>query len=457
MGTCHGTRASDRSPPAVAPGPSSRPPPHNRCSRQATWIVTVKAPTRADTEAAFEVFSEATLPACISAVPQALVACLVKTLGAAGQAPAMRAAAARCLSHLISCLARPAAGGCGGCGGAEGSGSGSGRGSGAAGGGGAEPGATAASAAAVAAVSLEGICREPDLMANLYKCFKAGNDGAIGLAPPPPQTGPVQAATPQGGGAAPVSAGEAVAEMAEAAARCVAALVTVGLAGEGSADLKRLQHLATVGMSFPGLWLRFLRHLSGPTLLQLLPHILSSQIDVHNPFTDGPQPADPGLAAAPGSTTAGGAAAAEETGPAAALRALRLALAQHKPWRGLLKAALRPQGPLRGALARRAPALPADVIARRQAYALMALHGLLGAPTGGAQAVGGGAPAAAWPAQREVSKAFLASEMLARRMVADVLAATKPSKQPSTVRSRPGFGAAEPIPPRPPVVAWPLR
>jgi hypothetical protein len=182
--------------------------------------VTVKAPARADTEAAFEVFSEATLPGCIGAVPQALVACLVKTLGSAGQAPVMRAAAARCLSHLVACLARGPGGG---------------------GGGAAGP----AAAVAAGAVTLEGICREPDLMGNLYKCLKAGNDGAIGIAPPQPQAGPAAAQLPAGGGGAD---GAAAAEMAEAAARCVAALLTVRPgrgpqpgAGRAPANLPRMR------------------------------------------------------------------------------------------------------------------------------------------------------------------------------------------------------------------------
>jgi hypothetical protein len=157
------------------------------------------------------------------------------------------------------------------------------------------------------------------------------------------------------------------------------------------------------------------------------------QIGVHNPFTDGPLPADP-APAAPAAAPAAARGPAAAPGPAAALAALRAAVSRHKPWRGLLKAALRPQGPQRGARRASAPPPPADAVARRQAYALMALHGLLGVPVASSGAGGADGGAGAWAARREALKALLPTEMLARRMAADVLAATKPAKSPTTVR-----------------------
>lgn len=122
---------------------------------------------------------------------------MVKTLGAAGQGAAMRAGCARCLAGLATCLARALAA------------------------------PRAEVDAAAAAERLRALLAEPDLLDNLRNALKQGNDAAAAAA---------------GGGAAaffaPASAvalaangdgeaGEAGAELAEAAARCVAALATV--------------------------------------------------------------------------------------------------------------------------------------------------------------------------------------------------------------------------------------
>jgi hypothetical protein len=186
--------------------------------RQAHWVVNVKGPSRADTEAAFSVFGERALPGCVAAVPQLLVSVLVKTLGAAAQALHMRAACARCVAHLAVCLSR-----------------------GLEPGGGAPPRTVAAEAGAArpqqaGAVSLEGLCREPGLLDNLYSCLKAGNDLIAGLPSPKAAAGPegpaAEALAGGGGGsggrgaAAAVAEGDA-AELAEAAAKAIAALLMV--------------------------------------------------------------------------------------------------------------------------------------------------------------------------------------------------------------------------------------
>jgi hypothetical protein len=180
-------------------------------------VVHVKAPPPEDVEAAFAVFDEATLPDCAAAVPRHLAGALVKALGAGAQAPGMRAACARCLAAMVVCLSRPAEGG-GGDAGGEGEG-----GSGAAEG------------------ALEALLREPGLLPNLYAALKAGNDAAMG--PPPPRGAAAAAAGPAagalagagggggggaGGGGAPAE--EEAAALAEAAAKCIAALSLVGAA-----------------------------------------------------------------------------------------------------------------------------------------------------------------------------------------------------------------------------------
>lgn len=76
---------------------------------------------------------------------------------------------------------------------------------------------------------------EPDLLANLFKSLKAGNDQAMGLPTQQREEGPASAlaaaAGGEGGEGGRGAGVEAAAEMAEAAAKCVAALMTVGALG----------------------------------------------------------------------------------------------------------------------------------------------------------------------------------------------------------------------------------
>ncbi len=278
------------------------------------------------------------------------MAALVKTLGAPAQAPAMRAACARCVASLVICLSRPLDAGAA---------------APAAAGGGA-----AAALAQPPAVSLEDLLAEPDLLENLYKCLKSGNDQAAGLAPPAVQSGPVAALTAEGvdgddegGGGAEVAV-----EMAAAAARCVAALLMLG---------------------------------------------------VHNPVAAGPPPEPPTDSSTDAPTD-------DPNAPLwSALADLRAAIARTKRWRGVLKTSIKP---VQGARRSSTRGMQTAAAQKRQAYALMALHGLLGAPAGGSS---GGADA--WRRREETAKALVPTEPLARRMLSDVLAVSHPDRA-TTVR-----------------------
>ncbi|KAI8472554.1 MAG: hypothetical protein J3K34DRAFT_519599 [Monoraphidium minutum] len=342
----------------------------------AHWVVNVKRPSRADIEVAFAVFGEASLPACAAAVPRPLSSAMVKTLGAAGQAPGMRAACARCLSALVVALSRALDAG-------------------------AppqqqdqqEPGQAQGAAAAAALAEL---CREPHLLANLYACLKAGNDLAAGLPPPPaaapapPSPGPAADALAAGGGGGEGGVGkEEALELAEAAAKCIAALVTLG---------------------------------------------------VHNPSTscDAPEPPLDDDAPPEGGAAAG--AAGGSDGLWAALAALRGAMAADKRWRGVLKASFKPppaaapQVFARPAAKKRREAGGgaaggdgAAAARRRRAYALMAIHGLLGPPAAGL-ADGG----AAWRGRGGAARRLVPNELIARGMLSDVLAAADPARGANT-------------------------
>lgn len=182
-------------------------------------MVTAKRPSQEQLESAFAVFGEDTLPACAAAAAAApaLVPALVKTVGARGQAPRMRAACANCLANLVIALGRAAAG-VSGDGGAK---------AGTPDDGGAE---ACGDGAAAAERALETVLGEPDLLENLYRCLKAGNDLAAGLALAPPQAGPAAAAAEAGGsvpGGEEAAGRDEGAQMALDAARCVTVICRV--------------------------------------------------------------------------------------------------------------------------------------------------------------------------------------------------------------------------------------
>jgi len=375
---------------------------------------------------------------------------MVKTLGSAAQAPAMRAACARCIAGLVLCLSRTLD----------------------------EPGADAlpaqpplrkrsCSGAAVAqppppaAVSLQALCDEPDLLTNLHKCLKAGNDQAAGLQPPPAAMGPVQALAAAGSSAGVVAGdegqgAEAAVEMAENAARCVAALIMVSRwVAVGFSRVVWVAGLLTCSCLFLAR-VKLPLTLTHPpsTTHPPTPRPLPPQLGVHHPFTGAAPPPPPPPTPTPANPSSTSGPTSPLSGVWSALATLRLGIAREKKWRGLLKTSIKPL--MRGgsgAASRHSRVPQSAAIQRRQAYALMALHGLLGAPAAGLGScsnAGGGdgdrgaaAPAAAaaavaeaWRRREEVAKALMPKEGLARKMLADVLAVAHPDRSTTVRRAR---------------------
>lgn len=111
---------------------------------------------------------------------------------------------------------------------------------------------------------------------------------------------------------------------------------------------------------------------------------------------------------------------------------MRSAVAGDKRWRVVLKTSfkqLQQQRSGGGSRTQKMPQKAAAALARRQAYALMALHGIIGAPGDGLVArAGDGSVTQVWEKREEAARALVPTEAIARRMLSDVLAAAAADK-----------------------------